>query len=151
MAVYETSKSRQRGGVGPGWARQVIEDCVTVALTTAMLNNADDDVGLLWIPAGAVVLGATLKATDMDSATALLFDVGDSADEDRIFAASNIGQASGVTSAIAATGYQWKVTASTQIRAYINTAAGTPVAGTLSFSIRYIVDPEYVNTGLTAS
>jgi hypothetical protein len=150
MATYETSKSKNKSGVGHGWNRQVIEDFVCVAMTTAMLDNANDDVGLLWLPAGAIVLGASVKATDMDSGAALLIDIGDSADEDRIFAAVN-AQAAVFSNTIASTGYQWKTTAATQIRAYINTAAGTAVAGTLCFSIRYVIDPDYVTTALVAA
>jgi hypothetical protein len=152
MATYETSKSGQAGVVpGTGWNRVELVQEVSVALTTAMLDNANDDVGLFYLPAGAVVTGIVAGATDMDSATGLLFDIGDSADEDRLLAASTIGQAGTLSTALARTGLLYKYTAKTQIRAYINTAATTPVAGTLNVVVRFFLDPEYSSTALVAA
>lgn len=153
MAVYETNKSRPYGpSVGPGWHRQTITDVAIVAMTTAMLNNADDDVGLLWLPAGAVIVGATLSGTDMDTGSpALVIDVGDADVEDRLIAASTVGQAGTLSSALAPTGHLHKYTVRTQIRAFIKTAAATAAAGTLKFSVSYFVDPEFETTPLVAS
>lgn len=152
MAVYETSLSRQKAGVGPGWARETVTQFAIVAMTTAMLDNANDDVGLFWVPAGAIVTGYSFRATDMDSGTALVIDVGDAADEDRFIAASTAGQTgAAVVSAMLTTGYLYKFTADTQVRAYINVAAGTPVAGTLYFSMSYVIDPDYSVTALVAT
>lgn len=152
MAVYETTLSRVHGYTpGPGVARQLITQTAIVAMTTAMLDNANDDVGLFRVPKGAVIVSGTISATDMDSGTALLIDVGDSADEDRLFAASNVGQTGVLSTALARTGHLYKYTAETQIRAYIQTAAGTPVAGTLSVSLSYFVDEEFSTTALVAA
>lgn len=152
MATYETDKSRLSGTIaGNGGFREPITDFVSVAMTTAMLDNANDDVGLLYVPAGAIIISATLSATDMDSGTALLIDVGDSGDEDRLIAASNVGQAGTLSTALARTGHLYKYTSRTQLRAYIQTAAGTAVAGTLNFSVTYVIDPDYVTTALTAT
>jgi hypothetical protein len=153
MAVYETSKSKTSGiSVSSGWNRQVITDVAIVAMTTAMLDSNTDDVGLLYVPAGAVIVGATLSATDMDTGSpALAIDVGDASDEDRIFAASAVGQAGTLSSAIATTGFLYKYTTSTQLRAYIQTAAATAAAGTLYFSVSYFVDPEFSTTALVAA
>jgi len=174
MAVYETSKSKTSGiSVSSGWNRQVITDVAIVAMTTAMLDSNTDDVGLLYVPAGAVIVGATLSATDMDTGSPALaidvgdasdedrifaasavghaIDVGDASDEDRIFAASAVGQAGTLSSAIATTGFLYKYTTSTQLRAYIQTAAATAAAGTLYFSVSYFVDPEFSTTALVAA
>jgi hypothetical protein len=154
MATYETDKSRSSGIVaGPGGHRETVTDFVSVAMTTAMLDNANDDVGLMYVPAGAVIISATLSATDMDTAgsPALAIDVGDSNDEDRLFAASTVGQAGTLSTALARTGHLYKYTSKTQLRAYIQTAAGTAAAGTLNFSVTYVVDPDYVTTALTAA
>lgn len=154
MATYETSKSqRYSKSYTQGHARQLIVDSVSVAITTAMLDNANDDVGLLYVPAGAVIVGATLSGTDMDTGSAaLLWDIGDADDEDRIFAASTVGQTgSTASSAIAYAAHLHKYSTRTQIRAYVNTAAATAQAGTLKFSISYFVDPEYSTTALTAA
>lgn len=153
MAAYETSRSGIRGTVvGHGWAREIIAlGSVSVAMTTAMLDNANDDVGLFSVSAGAVVTGILVSATDMDSATGLVFDIGDSADEDRLFAASTLGQAGGASTALAVTGVLHKYTAQTQIRAYIATAATTPVAGTLKVVLFGFIDPGYDTTALVAA
>jgi hypothetical protein len=154
MATYETSKSATYGvSYGAGVARQSVTDSVVVAITTAMIDNANDDVGLLWVPAGAVITGATLSGTDMDTGSAaLLWDIGDADDENRIFAASTVGQTgSTATSAITYAAHLHKYTTRTQIRAYCNTAAATAAAGTLKFSITYFVDPEYSTTALVAA
>lgn len=153
MAVYETSLSGQSGVVvGPGWAREKISATAIVAMTTAMLDNANDDVGLFYLPAGAVVTAARISGTDMDSGTpALLIDIGDSGDEDRIIAASTVGQAGTFSAALAVTGHLYKYTAKTQIRAYINTAAATAVAGTLKVEIEYFVDENFNTTALVAA
>lgn len=154
MATYETSKSATYGtSVGPGVHRQLVTDTAIVAITTAMIDNANDDVGLLYVPAGAVIVSATLSGTDMDTGSAaLLWDVGDASDEDRIFAASTVGQTgSTASSAIAYAGHLYKYSTRTQLRAYVNTAAATGAAGTLKFSVSYFVDPEYSTTALTAA
>ena len=143
MATFETSKSAASGIVaGPGYHRQVVTDFVSLSLATTMIDNANDDVGLLYVPAGAIIISATLSATDMDSGTpALAIDVGDSGDEDRLFAASTVGGTGVLTTALARTGHLYQYTTKTQLRAYIQTAAATAVAGTLNFSVTYVVDP----------
>lgn len=154
MATYETDKSaRSAISAGIGHFRQPVTDFVTVALTTAMINNADDDVGLLYVPAGAIIqdVGLSLTEIDTDGSPAVVVDVGDAADEDRLIAASTIGQAGGATKAIALAGFMHKYTTRTQLRLYIKTAAATPAAGTAKFSVTYVVDPDYVTTALTAA
>lgn len=155
MATYETSLSRLSTGtvVGQGWSRNIVTATAIVAMTTAMLDNVNDDVGLFYVPAGAVIVGATISATDMDSngSPTLAFDIGDSADEDRIFAASQVGRAATLSSAIATTAHLYKYTAQTQIRAYIQAVAATGVAGTLTVSVQYFVDPDFSTTALVAA
>jgi hypothetical protein len=154
MATYETDKSRTTGiSAGAGWYRNAVTDFVEVAMTTAMLDNANDDVGLLYVPKGAIILEAGLAATDMDTngSPALAIDIGDSGDEDRLFAASTVGQAGTASFVMAATGFLYKYTSRTQLRAYIQTAAGTAAAGTLKFWVTYVVDSEYSTTALVAA
>jgi len=154
MAVYDTTLSGARGEViTNGWGRQTVQATAIVAMTTAMIDNANDDVGLFYLPKGAVVVGAGISATDMDTATsaALAIDIGDSDDENRIFAASTVGQGGTYSNAMARAGFLHKYTAETQIRAYIETAAATGAAGTLYVKIEYFVDPDFDTTALTAS
>lgn len=152
MAAYETTKSAAYGlSYGPGAARGVIVDSAIVALTTAMINNADDDVGLLWLPKGAVILGMTYSITDVDDGTAFVLDIGISGTEELLVANATTGQAAGINTTMAAAAHLYKCTARTQLRAYVSTAAGTPVAGTLKFHITYFVDEEFSTTALVAA
>ena len=152
MAVLETSKSAVYGlTYGPGVARQLICDAVVVACATTGIDNADDDVGLLWVPKNAVIVSAQFHCTDMDSGTALVWDVGDVDDEDRLFSDVTTGQTATSTMAMATTAFLYKYTARTQLRAYISTAAGTAVAGTLYFAVQYFVDADFSRTALVAA
>lgn len=154
MAIWYTDQGRSFGTrVGAGWNRNIQAATAVVAMTTTMIDNADDEVALFWLPKGAVVVGILAVATDMDTngAPALAFDIGDDSDEDRLMTNSNIGQAGTASTTLAATGAMYKYTADTRIKAYVRTAAATAAAGTLSVAVEYFVDPEFVTTGATAS
>lgn len=153
MATYYTDKSRSFGPrVGPGLNRQTVTVDAIVDMTTAMIDNANDEVGLFYLPKGAVIVSATIAGTDMDTggSPALAIDVGDASDEDRIFAASTVGQAGTLSTAMARTAFLYKYTSDTLIKAFIQTAAATAAAGTLYVTVTYFVDPEYSTTALTA-
>lgn len=154
MATYYTDKSRSFGPrVGVGQHRQIQVAEAIVAMTTAMIDNSNDEVGLFRLPKGAVIVRATIAATDMDTdgSPALAIDVGDDSDEDRIFAASTVGQAGTLSTAMARTAMLYKYTADTLIKAYIQTASATGAAGTLYVCVEYFVDHEYSTTALTAT
>ena len=152
MAVYQTSKSAAYGTTyTPGVARQVLCDTVVVALTTAMIDNADDEVGLLWLPKGAVIEGMTVSISDVDTGAAFVVDIGIVGTEELILANATTGQSTGINVTMAQAGHLYKCTARTQLRAFVSTASGTPAAGTLKFSIRYFVDPEFSDTALVAA
>jgi hypothetical protein len=152
MAVYETTKSSTYGtSYGPGVARQVVVDTAIVALTTAMIDNANDDVGLLYLPKGAVILDMGVSITDVDDGTAFVIDIGITGTEELILANATTGQAAGLNTTMAVAGHLYKCTARTQLRAFVSTAAGTPAAGTLKFHITYFVDEEFSTTALTAA
>jgi len=111
MATYTTQRTQKFGVVyGTGQSRQLVTDTVTVSLTTAMIDNTNDEVELLYVPAGAVFDSAVISATDMDTngTPTLAFDVGDDSDEDRIFAASTVGQAGTMSAAWARTAHGYK-------------------------------------------
>lgn len=149
MAVYATQRSRASGTVyGVGGARQLVTDTVTVSLTTAMIDNVNDEVELLVVPAGAVFDSAVVSATDMDTnvSPALAFDIGDDSDEDRIFAASTVGQAGTLSNTWARTAHGYKWTSATKIKAYVQAAAATAAAGSITLTIRYFVDPSFSAT-----
>jgi hypothetical protein len=153
MAIFYTDKSRSFGrSPGVGSYRNIITLDATVAMTTTMLDNADDEVGLFWAPAGFVVTAVTISGSDMDSGTTLAFDVGDDADENRLVAASTVGQAGTVSNALAATGHLYQYTARTLIKAYVQAAATGAAAGTLRVSIDGFIDPDTAAvTALTAT
>lgn len=154
MATYTTQKSQTYGTViGQGGSRNLITDTVTVSLTTAMIDNANDEVELLWVPKGAVFDSAVLSASDMDTnvSPGLAIDVGDDSDEDRIFAASTVGQAGTLSTAWARSAHGYKWSSATKIKAYIQTAAATGAAGTITFTIRYFVDENFSATNAVVS
>jgi len=154
MAVYNTDLSRSTGVVvGAGIARTKFSAVAIVALTTAMIDNADDDVGLFYLPKGAVVCGGQASCSDIDTnaSPAVVIDIGDADDEDRLFAALTIGQAGTLSNALAPTGHLYKYTTQTQIRAYIKTAAATGAAGTLKVEVEYFIDEGFGTTALVAA
>lgn len=152
MAIYTTSQSAASGKTfGPGVARQRIDLVAIVAVTTAMIDNNNDEVGLFWAPKGFVPTALTFNATDLDGGTALVWDVGDDGDEDRLLAAATTGQSAGTSTGLAATGLLHKYSARTLIKAYVNTAAGTPAAGTIKVVLSGFVDEEFSTTALVAA
>lgn len=151
MAIVKTTLSDTFGPVvGPGLNRQPVVLPWIVAVTTGMIDNANDEVGLVWVPKGFIPLGIVFNATDVDSGTAMVWDVGDDASEARLLSAITTGQAAGTSVALAATGLLYKYTTKTLIKAYVNTAAGTPVAGTIKGWLSGLVDEEYSTTALVA-
>lgn len=151
MTIWKTAQSDSfavKYSQGP--AREAVTFFAIVAMATGMLDNANDEVGLFWVPKGFVVTGIRFDATDMDSGTALVWDVGDDGSEARLLSAITTGQAAGNSVALATGGFLYKYTADTLIKAFINTAAGTPVAGTLKVALHGIIDPEFDTTALVA-
>jgi len=154
MANYQTQKSQTYATViGQGGARALVCDMVSVALTTAMIDNANDEIELLWVPAGAVIVGAELRCTDVDTnaSPAILWDVGDDADEDRLIAAATVGQTAATTNTLAVTGFGYRYNTATKIKAYVNTASATAATGTLYFRITYFVDANFTLTNPVVS
>lgn len=152
MAIYTTSQSQTYGKTfGPGVARQRVDIVAIVAVTTAMLDNANDEVGLFWVPKGFVPTGITFNATDMDGGTTLAWDVGDDGDENRLMDGITTGQAAGTSVALDTAGFLYKYTARTLIKAYIKTAATTPAAGTIKVALTGFVDEEFSTTALVAA
>lgn len=151
MAIYFTDKSQTYSiKKGHGVQSAPITDYSITAITTGMIDNANDEVALLRVPKNAVILAIKIRVTDMDSSTGLLFDLGDDSDEDRLQAAFS-GQAAAEFVVLPVTGFLYKYTADTAIKLYVNTAATTGVAGTVYFSITYCIDEGFSTTALTAA
>lgn len=154
MALFYTDKGRSFGPRATGGRyRDIATAEAIVAMTTAMIDNADDEVSLFWMPKGAVIVGASISATDMDTngTPTLAFDIGDAGDEDRLITNSAVGQAGTLSDVLAPTGHLYKYTADTVIKAYVRTAAATAAAGTLRVVVQYFVDTDYVTTAAVAT
>lgn len=151
MAIYTTSQSRVSGKAkAQGASTQEVTIPFIVAVTTAMIDNANDEVGLAWVPKGFMPTGIVFNVTDMDSSTGLLWDVGDDADENRLLAGVS-GQAAATFQTVDPAGLLYKYTARTLIKAYVNTAATTGVAGTIKGVLKGIVDEDFDTTPLVAA
>lgn len=155
MAVYYTPAAPSNGGgptTGVGWSKALMCLTAQVAVTVAMADNANDDVGLFYAPAGFVVIGGNLSSGDLDSSTGILWDVGIAGTEALFFSASTVSQAATFSAALAPAGHFYKFTARTEVRAFVNTAtSGTGSAGTLKVALFGFIDPDYNGTALTAT
>jgi len=146
MTTYASTDTRAGGlVVGQGGARSTLTVVRSYAITTAMIDNANDELELCYVPAGAVITGIHFRCTDMDSngSPTLKWDVGDDSDEDRLIAATTVGQTASETQALETTGFGYKYSTATKIKAFVNTAAATGASGTLYFKLQYFVDPGF--------
>ncbi len=114
-----------------GFARTVKTLGGPVALLTTDLTAART-TGLFVAPKGFVVTGVYLALTDVDTngSPTITVTLGDAGDDDRYVASSNIGQAGGSTTTLAATGLYYECTADTEIFLKVGTGAATAAAGT---------------------
>lgn len=96
--------------------------------------------GSIKIPKGAVIIGASLKATDLDTdgTPAIVLAVGDSVDDDRLITAATVGQASGYTNTLAAAGYAYQYTAETTVQVKVTTAPDVAAGGTITYGVTYV-------------
>ncbi len=105
----------------------------TFAMTTAdlALNVVHPAFDL---PAGFILLGGAIWATDMDTnGTPLLaFNVGTAGTPAAFFAASTVGQTGAASEVLAATAYGFTTTAKTRVQVVTSAAAATAAAGTLN-------------------
>lgn len=146
MATYTSTDTLTYSTIGGvGGATQEVTFIRSYAITTAMIDNANDELELCYVPAGAVITGVGFRCTDMDTdgAPTLKWDVGDDSDEDRLIAATTVGQTASETRSLEATGWGYKYSTATKIKAYVNTAAATGAAGTLYFKLTYVVNPNF--------
>lgn len=116
-----------------GFARTVktLGGAFPVLTTDLALNRT---TGLFVVPRGFVCTGIYLALTDVDTngVPTVSVTLGDAGDDDRFVAASNIGQAGGSTTTLAATGLYYEFTADTEVFLKATTAAATAAAGTVT-------------------
>lgn len=94
-------------------------------------------VGLCKVPAGFVLTSVSVVVPDLDTggAPAIVFDIGDAADPNRIIAGATTGQAGGTNTTLAAAGLNYEFTAETEIVWTTTTAAATAAAGTIKLRL----------------
>jgi hypothetical protein len=145
MATYNSQQVTDKMPIashGLGSSLKVARFPVTIgaALTT------DDVINFGYMPIYARVIDAYLEATDMDTggSPALAFNIGDSGDADRLFAASTAGQAAGITRMTVATGFGHRYDAKTLITGAPSTNPATGAAGTLTLTVLFVVEDDGV-------
>lgn len=116
--------------------------CAYAEVVCSAAPSTSDTLNFFYLPAGARVLLAVLEATDMDTngSPALALNIGDSGDADRLFAASTVGQAGTVSSAIAAAGAGYKYDTKTLITGVASTNAATGAAGSVYLTVFYRIE-----------
>lgn len=140
MATYSATNYDTKPVPSHGLAN----DCKTVywEVPCTAAPSTSDTINFGYVPAGARVVLAVLESTDMDTngTPTLTIDVGDSGDTNRIFAASTVGQAGTLSSAIATTGAGYQYTDATLITGVAANNAATGAAGTLYLTLFYVLD-----------
>ncbi len=113
---------------------------LSAAVTTA------DAIRFGYVPQYARIVDATLMATDMDSGTALTFNVGDAGDVDRLFAGATVGQAGTVARMSVTTGfgYRYDTEGGTLITGAIAVNPTGGSAGTITLFLTYVVEDDGV-------
>lgn len=104
-------------------------------LTTDLTLNRT--TGLFIAPKGFTLVGHDTTITDVDTngSPAILIGLGDSGSNVRIMASSNIGQAGGTNTTLAAAGKFYEFPTDTEIIMTVLTAAATAAAGTLTCAL----------------
>lgn len=131
-------KSNRRAGVGVGSQEIVI--FATYSVTAALVVN--DVIEMVPVPAGAIITGVTLGATDLDTggSPAIVLDVGDGTTVDRLIAAATVGQAGGSTSTLPAGAFGYTYAAADTINVKVKTAPATgATSGTISLRVSYVL------------
>lgn len=115
--------------------------CQKATVTCTAAPSTSDTLNFFYLPKNAYVLLAVLEASDMDTdgSPTLTLNIGDSGDADRLFAASTVGQAGTVSTAIATAGVNYTTTAKTLITGVAAANATTGAAGTVTLTVFYIV------------
>ena len=110
------------------------EVAFTGTITTA------DSATICNLPVGAIVIGATLEADDLDTggSPTITLNVGDAGSANRYFAASTVAQTGAAAAATAATGLLSTVTeGNTAVRVAVAANAATSAAGSVRLAIMY--------------
>lgn len=140
MATYSATNYLRKPVASHGLGGVLKTAFFEVSCTAA--PSTSDTINFGYLPAGARVVLAVLESTDMDTggSPSLTLNVGDSGDADRLFAASTVGQAGTLSTAIAVTGAGYSYTSETLITGVANANAATGAAGTLYLTVFYVCE-----------
>jgi hypothetical protein len=129
MAPRVAYTQPQAGPQGFARTKKVYGGTVNLLATDLALNA---QTAICRVPAGFVLQNytATLADVDTNGSPTVMVQLCDAASAARIMAASNIGQAGGTNTTLAATGLYYQFTADTDILLTASTAAATGAAGT---------------------
>lgn len=136
MAYRKDWTQPQVGGQGFARTNKTIGRTVAISVADNVTGNT---IGAFTVPAGFVVTGIIAVATDMDSGTAMLLNIGDAGSASRYFSGLNT-QAAITTQTLASTGLLFKNTVETEVLITIGTQAGTAVAGTVDLRLVGYID-----------
>lgn len=141
MATYSSDAYTNKTGI-PGSSRGGATITLFYPVTCTAAPSTSDTINFGYVPAGFRLVLAVLESTDMDTggSPSLTINVGDSGDADRIFAASTVGQAGTLSSALATTGAGYQYTTKTLITGVANANAATGAAGTLYLTLIGFID-----------
>lgn len=110
---------------------------ITVTAAQLTLNAL---FGNIRVPKNAVITGAALMSTDVDTngAPAVILAVGDAGAAGRLITGATIGQAGGYTNTLDKAGYAYQYTDQTLVQVKVTTAPATAAAGTFTYSVTYV-------------
>jgi len=141
MATLNTTTANGNQPRTAGSAGNTKTMYASYSLTAALALN--DVIDMFKVPAGARITGVTLKTSDLDTggSPAIVLDVGDSGDTDRLIDGATVGQAGGTSSAlVSSTGQFYQYTAETMISVLVQAAPATgATTGTVELSVTYIL------------
>lgn len=131
MADRNAYGQPQTGNQGFSRTMKMLGGAAALLTTDLALNRT---TALFVVPKGFVVTGIDVTITDVDTngAPAILITIGDAGNAARFLASSNIGQAGGNSTTLAAAGKFYEFTADTEIVLTVATAAATAAAGTIT-------------------
>lgn len=131
MADRNAYGQPQTGNQGFARTMKMLGGAAALLTTDLALNRT---TALFVVPKGFVVTGIDVTITDVDTngSPAILITIGDAGNAARFLASSNIGQAGGNSTTLAAAGKFYELTADTEIVLTVATAAATAAAGTIT-------------------
>jgi hypothetical protein len=107
---------------------------------TAAQLTAGALFGTIRLPKGAEPVGVLSRSTDLDTdgTPAIMLEIGDAGDTDRLMAASNIGQAGGASQTLAAAAIGYRYEEETLVQVRVSTAPDVAADGTIHYGVFYV-------------